>query len=190
MKYLIIYAHPHSTSFNHAIREEIEIKLKKEKKQYDVRDLYGIKFTPALSEEDLVAVKQGRVPLDVKREQEFIKNSDVLVFVHPIWWFGMPAILKGYIDRVFSYGFAYAVDDKGIHGLLPDKKVVIFNTTGGPEDNYMDHGFNDAIKKTIEAGVFEFCAMKIVLHKYFYAVPTVTQEERVKMLEDIKTLSF
>lgn len=190
MRYLIIYAHPNPKSFNHAIREIVEDKLRKDNGQFDVRDLYEIKFNPVLSGSDFVAFKQGQAPPDIEREQEYVKNADTLIFIYPIWWFGMPAILKGYIDRVFSYGFAYAADEKGLAGLLSDKKVIVFNTTGGSEKDYAQRGYKDALKKTTEIGTLQVCGMKVILHKYFHAVPSITNEARIKMLEDLKGITL
>lgn len=191
MDYLIIYAHPNPKSFNHAILEEVEKKLRQAGKTYQVRDIYALKFNPILAGPDFVALKNGQPLPDIKSEQDLIRQVKTLIFIHPIWWFNMPAILKGYIDRVFSHGFAYAADEKeGLKGLLTDKQVVILNTTGGPEENYKKFGFNEALKSTIEIGTFGLCGMKVALHKYFYAVPTVSQETRVKMLAEIKQLVF
>jgi len=190
MKYLIVYAHPNPKSFNHAIKEAVEDKLRRSGMPFEVRDLYEIKFNPVLSGSDFVSFKQGQAPEDIKREQEYVKNADILIFIYPIWWFGMPAILKGYIDRVFSYGFAYVADEKGLHGLLSDKKVIIFNTTGGSEEDYEQGGYKGALKKTTEIGTLKLCGLKIILHKYFHAVPTVTNEARTKMLEELKGIAL
>ena len=190
MKYLIIYAHPNPKSFNHAIKEIVEDKLEKDGKSFEVRQLYEIGFKPELGVNDIVALQQGQALIDVKREQDFIKNADILIFIHPIWWFNMPAVLKGYIDRVFSYGFAFAVNENGPYGLLTDKKIIILNTTGGAEENYEKNGYKEALKKTIEEGTFGFCGMKVILHKYFYAVPYVTDEIRLKMLAELRSISL
>lgn len=190
MKYLIVYAHPNPKSFNHAIKEQVETTLKKQAKQYSVRDLYMVKWNPVLGGADLKVSEQEKIPEDIKKEQQYIKEADVFIFIHPIWWFGMPAVLKGYIDRVFSYGFAYEVGPEGIKGLLPGKKVIILNTTGGPEENYLKYGFKDALTKVFRDGIYEFCAMKVVLHKFFYAVPTISDEARKKLLAEIDDLEF
>ena len=190
MKYLIIYAHPNPKSFNHAIKEIVEEKLNKAGNSCQTRDLYGIGFNPELSADDFVAWQQGKALVDIQREQDYIRNSDILIFVHPIWWFNMPAILKGYIDRVFSYGFAYAANENGPYGLLTDKKVILINTTGGAEENYVKNGYKEALRKTIEEGTFGFCGMKVIMHRYFYAVPSVTDQAREKMLEELKGTSL
>jgi len=185
MKYLIIYAHPNPKSFNHAIKEIVEEKLKKAGNNLETRDLYGIGFSPELNGNDFVAWKQGLASVDIKAEQDYIRNSDILIFIHPIWWFNMPAILKGYIDRVFSYGFAYGANENGPYGLLTDKKVILINTTGGTEENYVMNGYKEALKKTIEDGIFGFCGMNVIMHRYFHAVPYISHQARQKILEEL-----
>ena len=190
MKYLIIYTHPNPKSFNRAVKEEVESALKKQGKEFAVRDLYEIKFNSVLGGSDFAGLAQGKIPEDIKREQEFIKKAGALIFINPIWWFGMPALLKGYIDRVFLRGFAYDVVDGKVKGLLSDKKVMMFNTTGGAQEDYEKFGYRLAIKTNIELGIFEFCGMKVILHKYLFAVPTSTDEQRKEMLADIEGIDF
>lgn len=190
MKYLIVYAHPNPKSFNQAIKEQVEAQIKKTGKEFAVRDLYRMKFNPLLDVQDFSLMIKGRLAKDIKREQDYVKDAHTLIFIYPIWWFGMPAILKGYIDRVFSHGFAFRFTEKGPEGLLPGKKVIIFNTTGGPESNYSSMGYADALRKTTDIGIFEFCGMNIILHKYFYAAPYVSNKVRLKMLEELKEIKL
>lgn len=190
MNHLIVYAHPNPKSFNHAILSAVEENLKKAGREFLVRDLYALKFSPVLAPSDFAAFHEGNTPDDIKREQEFITSADRIVVIHPIWWFGMPAMLKGYIDRVFAHGFAYSVGPDGPKGLLSGKKVSIINTTGGDEATYSKYGFRDALARTIENGVFGFCGMEVVQHKFFYAVPTSTDEQRKRMLEEVASLAL
>ena len=165
-------------------------KLKANNHEVALRDLYAEDFSPVLSDADFYQFSQGQVPDEVITEQEYIANADILVFIYPIWWFQMPAMLKGYIDRVFSKGFAYDYTSNGIVGLFKDKRCVIINTTGGSEEQYNEYGFLEGITRTIDAGNFQFCGMKILLHKFLFGVPNISQEERVKMLEELKSLDF
>ncbi|MCG2710765.1 MAG: NAD(P)H-dependent oxidoreductase [Candidatus Omnitrophica bacterium] len=190
MKYLIVYAHPNPKSFNHAVKERVEAALKKQGEKYSVRDLYLLKWNPVLGGADFNVSGKEKTPEDIKTEQQYIKEADVLIVIHPIWWFGMPAVLKGYIDRVFSAGFAYEYGPQGIKGLLSGKKVMIINTTGAPQENYLKLGFKDALTKLFKDGTYEFCGMNVVAHKFLYAVPAISPEARVKMLEEIDGLEF
>ena len=190
MKHLIIYAHPNPKSFNHAVKEIVEEKLRAAGQEVEVRDLYAMGFDAVLKGSDFISFKQGKTPPDIQREQEYIRKAGTLIFIHPVWWFSMPAILKGYIDRVFSHGFAYATTGESLKGLLSDKKAMIFNTTGGSEETYESFGFADALKKTMETGTFGVCGMEVVLHKYFHAVPFVSDEVRKKMLDELRGMKL
>jgi NAD(P)H dehydrogenase (quinone) len=188
MNYLVIYAHPNPKSFNAAIKEQLVALLKSRGREVVVRDLYELGFNPVLSGNDFTQFLQGQTPPDIAQEQELVRKAEVLIFVYPVWWVSMPAILKGYIDRVLSRGFAYNIDSHGVKGLLTGKKVMIFNTTGGPRIAYFFMNSLAGMKISIDAGIFKFCGMKVLIHKYFFAVPTVTDQVRKKMLADIKKL--
>lgn len=190
MKYLIVYAHPNSKSFCYAIKEKIASIIKEKYGECQIRDLYAMQFNPVLSADDFASFSRKELPGDIKKEQELIRSVETIIFIHPVWWFNMPAILKGYIDRVFTKGFAYDYVGKIPKGLLRDKKVMIFSTTGGMRLAYYFLGFKSAVKKSIDVGVFNFCGMKVVLHKFFYAVPVVSLKEREDMLSSIETINF
>jgi NAD(P)H dehydrogenase (quinone) len=188
MKYLIIYAHPNPASFNHAILETISEELKNNKKDFTVRDLNSINFNPILKTEDLMAIQNGAVPHDVKTEQDYITASDTLIFVFPIWWSSMPAILKGYIDRVFSQKFAYDITPDGVIGLFKGKKAFLVSTTGASKEDYDKMGAFQMMNLSIDGAIFQFSGMEVIGHKYFSSVPSVSNDDRKQMLEELKKL--
>jgi len=186
--YLLIYSHPNPKSFNHSIKEKIASVLRSKGKNVEVRDLYVLGFDPVLSAGDFSQFADGKTPPDIAKEQEYIKKADALIFIYPVWWFGLPSILKGYIDRVFSKGFAYDYAGKMPRGLLVGKKVMVFSTTGGPKITYFLGGYKSALDKTITSGIFKFCGMDVIFHKFFYAVPIITEKKRKLMLDSIENL--
>ena len=188
MKYLIIYAHPNPKSFNHAILETISGELKKKNKEFKVRDLYKIDFNPALSLRDLTAIGSGAVPEDIKKEQNYINKADILIFIFPIWWSAMPAMLKGYIDRVFSLKFAYDITEEQVIGLHKGKKVFLASTTGATKEQYEEMGAFRMMNMAMDMAIFQFSGMEVIGHQYFSAVPYVSQQERKKMLKELKLL--
>ncbi len=188
MKYLIIYAHPNPKSFNHAILETITGELKKKKKEFKVRDLYKIGFDPVLSSGDLLAIQNGAVPKDIKKEQDYISKADILIIVFPIWWSSMPAMLKGYIDRVFSLGFAYDITEDAVIGLLKGKEVFLVSTTGASKQDNESMGAFKMMNMSMDMAIFQFSGMKVIGHKYFSAVPYVSQQDRKKMLKELRVL--
>ncbi len=189
MNVLVLYAHPNPKSFCHAILEVAVKTFEGEGHSVHVRDLYALKFNPILDASDFMAFKEGKTPLDIASEQDEIRWSDVIVIVFPIWWASMPAILKGYFDRVFSYGFSFGKGPGGsVVGLLSGKKVYIFNTLGNTEDSYQNLGMFKSISQTMEEGVLKFSAMQVMGHKYFSSVPSLTHDQRQSMLEEVKSI--
>ena len=188
MKCIVIYSHPNPKSFCHAILETVTHCLKDKKHEVEIRDLYSIGFDPVLKGSDFATFQAGQVPEDIKKEQDFIKRADCLIMIHPVWWTGLPAMIKGYIDRVLSYGFAYSVDGQGVHGLLTGKKVLCFNTQGTPEGVYESSGMWDAMKMTSDKGIYQFCGLKVVQHVFFPGVPTVSNDVRKGYLEKVKEI--
>jgi NAD(P)H dehydrogenase (quinone) len=110
-------------------------------------------------------------------------------FIYPIWWTGMPAMVKGYIDRVFTEGFAIAEAESGMKGLLYGKRVYIFNTTGIPEHIGIESGMFNLLNSTTDMAIFGFCGFEIVGHKYFSGVPDATEFERKAMLDEVKKIA-
>lgn len=167
MKNLIVYAHPNSGSLNHFFKQTVLESLQESGEEIAVRDLNEINFNPVLSLEDMNGQRMGTVADDVKTEQDFITWADRIVFIYPIWWTGMPAIMKGYIDRVFSYGFAYRYDQGIQKGLLTGKKTIIINSHGKSNAEYEAMGMDKALILTSDTGIFTYSGLEIQQHFYF-----------------------
>jgi NAD(P)H dehydrogenase (quinone) len=186
MKNLIVFSHPNDKSFCAALKD-VTISASREKNlDVELRDLYKLKFNPVLSADDFIAFNGGKIPQDIATEQSYIKQAEIITFVYPVWWTGLPAMVKGYIDKVFSYGFAYKVGEMGVEGLLKDKKVIVFNTTGTPYNIYERSGMIEAMKKTSDTGIFTFCGMTVLHHRFFGSVPYVDDAARKGYLEEAR----
>lgn len=167
MDSLIIVAHPNpgsARSMNASILAAAK-KILAAKGNVTVRDLYAMKFNPVLSGADFEKMQQGSVADDVKVEQDLIRKAGRLVFVNPVWWASTPAMLKGYIDRVFSYGFAYAFEGGQIKGLLAGRKAVVINTHGAPAEHYGP--MREAMARSFEDGTLRFCGIEVERHLWF-----------------------
>jgi len=182
-----MYAHPNPKSFNRAIVQAIVEEYRKAGKDVLLRDLYALNFNPVLSADDLAVVREGSMPADVKTEQGLIRAADILIVVYPLWWSGMPAMLKGYIDRIFSYGFAYEITETGGVGLLTGKKVFLITTMGASREDYEQCGMFKSFDQTIDSGIFRFSGMEVIDHVYYASVPNVSDDDRNKMLHDLRT---
>ncbi|WJE52354.1 NAD(P)H-dependent oxidoreductase [Bacillus cereus] len=188
MKHLIVYAHPNPQSFNHAILETVKAEQEGKDHEVRVRDLYELNFNPVLSASDFVSFSQGKTPANIQEEQEHITWADSIIFIYPVWWAGLPAILKGYVDRVFSHGFAYTYGENGIEKLLSGKKGLLLSTMGNSKEAYTASGMFDAMKKTTDAGIFEFTGIETLEHTFYTSVPSVDGDVRKEYLEEVKAV--
>jgi NAD(P)H dehydrogenase (quinone) len=190
MKVLIVYAHPNPQSFNRAVLDAFTDGLAGAGHTFEVVDLYGINFEACLSGEDLTKFMEGRAPDDIQTQQEKLSQAEGLVLIHPVWWRGPPAILKGWIDRVFSFGFAYVFDEKDGHpiGLLKHKKAMIINTAGANEENAKRTGLTEALRLTEVEGILRFCGIGEVQHIVFYNMTGSDDMTRKGYLEESRSL--
>lgn len=186
MKHLLVFAHPKTESFNHAISETAAAALIKNGHEVIVRDLYALHFQPVLKSEDSIAMRAGQTPQDIKTEQEFITQAEVITFIYPIWWTGLPAILKGYIDRVFSYGFAYSVGEQGIVKMLTGKKGFIINTHATPLEIYDTIGMTAGLKITSDIGILDFVGIEPVGHLFFGSIGNLDGDGYKGLLQEVE----
>lgn len=186
MKHLIIYTHLNPESFTRAVVDEVAKVSTGRGDEVQVIDLYADKFNPALEFPDIqYAFMGGEAPSDVKKYQEQITWADQLTFVYPLWWGHMPAMLKGFIDRVFSNGYAYLYDENGPKGLLTGKSVQLFINTGNTSEVLSEMGMHGAIIKGIEEGVFGFCGMQVNT-TFFGNITMGSDDERKSYLKSVE----
>lgn len=187
MQHLIIYSNPDKKSFSHEIKEYVKDYSVKRGHEVEVRDLYEIGFNPILGLEELEKLDKGEVCSDVRREQEYLEWADIITFVYPIWW-EIPAMMKGYFDRVFAYDYAYTYTSDGPKGLLPAKTVFRFNPMGTPRSVYEKNGLRKAYEKAIDKGIIESTGMRVVKSKLFGSSPRDDEDLRYKYLQEIKKI--
>ncbi|WP_341278735.1 NAD(P)H-dependent oxidoreductase [Paenibacillus sp. FSL H8-0537] len=186
MKHLIVFAHPNEDSYNRAILNTAVQSLKAEGHEVTVRDLYELKFQPVLTPEDTAAMRAGQTPEDILTEQKYLTEADTVTFIYPIWWTGLPAILKGYVDRVFAYGYAYAYGETGIDKLLTGKKGFIINTHGTPSEIYDQIGMTAGMKITSDTGIFDFVGIESVGHLFFGSIGQIGEAELKANLQQVE----
>jgi NAD(P)H dehydrogenase (quinone) len=161
MKVLIIVAHHRPNSLTGQIKENFEKGLKEAGHESDTLDLHKIGWNPVLAEEDEPDYSNRDAQVyseEVKQEHARILQYDAIAFAFPTYWWGMPAILKGYLDRVFNYNFAY-----GSKNLIKDKiKKLLWLTLMASDATrvYDSHRFNDVLDYVYNVGVGEFCQIE------------------------------
>ncbi len=186
MKHLLVIGHPNPGSFNMAILRTYEEELKNRGHEVIVRDLYAMGFDPVQKAEDFLAIQSGTVLEDVRVEQDHVRSADSITFISPIWWVTLTSMLKGYVDRVFSFGFAYRVVDHVPEGLLKGKKGMLITTSGATNERYEENGFLNAIRTQIGEGILKFSGIEVIDHLHFGGVVAATDAARKKMLEQVK----
>jgi NAD(P)H dehydrogenase (quinone) len=197
MRVLIIHAHHEPTSFNAAMTHRAVDVLTRAGHQVVVSDLYAMRFDPVSdrrnfttvadprrlsqqAEETFAGANDGFSP-ELQAEMDKVAWCDVLIFQFPIWWLGLPAILKGWIDRVFAVGRAYGGGRIFDQGRFSQKRAMCSLTVGGPAPVYSDVGayppIND-ILLPIHRGVFEFTGFTAVEPFVVYGPTRITHDER------------
>jgi NAD(P)H dehydrogenase (quinone) len=185
MKYLIILAHPNPASFSSSLVNALYSHLVNEGNEVKLRNLYEIGFNPVLSADDFVALADNKTPKDIVTEQEYVKWAEHIIFAFPVWWGGMPAIMKGYIDRVFAEGFAYEYVDSGSNGdgLLSYLKCSTICATGLSSEDFNDS--QNAMKVITEKTICGFTGMKPCKQLFYGSVPIVSDEVRKSYIQDV-----
>ena len=179
MNYLFVRSHPYDGSWNVAAIKAMEEECKR--KGYEVRetDLIADGFDPVMRVEDIDAWRRHTYadPM-VKGYQEDVAWADVLVFVFPIWWGTMPAILKGYIDKVFLNEFAFVPSaDGSMNGLLTDKKAIVVCTMQYPYEAWKKDGrFRDPVDSLVINLLCGDCGIECIGYKTFHQMSTTVKE--------------
>ena len=174
-----------------AVLEEMRIKEKVvQLAGGPLRRAIARRWVRSRSVRDVARLIHGKRPKDVLREQERVRRADGLAFIAPVYWLGFPAILKGWVERVFTHGFAYRLTEEGWRGdirgripLLQNSKALLISTTFFSQKDYSE-GLKDAMELVIDSWGFRFPGIKTVEHEYFWSVPNVGLEVRQRYLED------
>ncbi|PLP57201.1 NAD(P)H dehydrogenase [Mesorhizobium loti] len=164
MHALVVVAHPDSQSLTHAIARSVGEGVATSGNSFEIADLAAEGFDPRFGKSDIaVHLHQARADADVLAEQGRIDRADSLVLVYPVYWWSMPGLLKGWIDRVFSNGWAY---DEPVGGKLTKKlqrlNVHLVAIGGGSQRTYARHGYFGAMKTQIDHGIFDYCGAAVV----------------------------
>ena len=208
MKYFVVQAHPEPRSFNGALLTRARETLAAAGHELVVSDLYAIRFDPVSGRgnftttkdpayfkqqiEEMHAAEHDGFSGDLKAEMEKLVWCDCLVFQFPLWWFSLPAILKGWVDRVFAMGFAYGHGRVYSTGIFKGKRAMASLTTGGPQDSYVAGGSNGDLDKIlfhINHGMLAFVGMDVVPPFVAWSPARVTPEQRAEYLDEFSKAS-
>jgi NAD(P)H dehydrogenase (quinone) len=206
MNVLIVLAHPEPKSFNHAMKDVAVRTFQEQGHAVQVSDLYAMQFNPVLDRHDFgapanpdyfkpqfeqmqAAANQTFAP-DVAAEQEKLRWADLVIFQFPLWWFSMPAMLKGWMDRVLAMGFAYGGGKWYDQGAFRGKKALLAFTTGGPAHIYSPTGINGDISMVlfhVQHGMLYFCGFDVVAPYAVWSAARGDDQERQRQLAEYAT---
>jgi len=219
MQVLLVYAHPEPASFNGALRDLAIATLTEAGHSVTVSDLYAQGFNPVAGPADVTARKNPRefnlgmeqmhavqnrtLAGDVQLELDKLLAADLLLLQFPMWWFSVPAILKGWIDRVFVFGAAYDFGRTWDKGVFAGKRAMLAFTASAPEAAFYPDGRSGDMERVlwpIHAGVLALCGYSVlppfIAHGIPFVGPAAMQAEldryrcSLRALETMEPLFF
>lgn len=188
MQVLLVHAHPNRDGYSRALRDAAVRGLESGGHIVDVIDLYEEGFVAAMSEAERRAYESDTPIIDqqVQRSADLLAVAETIVFVYPTWWWGLPAILKGWLDRVLVPGVAFTLGDGRPKPALTNVRRLEAITTYGSSRSYTRF-FNDAGRRTISRTLRLVChkRTKVMWHP-LYSIDASTNEERTAFLAKIE----
>lgn len=181
MKHAVILAHPSDASFSATTASTWCGAARAAGHQVEFRDLYRLGFNPCLQDSEIPRPTGFSAGADVLAERAIIGDADVFVFVYPLWFYAPPAMLKGYIDRVFGMGFGYGPQQHGGNQpLLEGRKMLSFTASGAPAFWLEARGDLGAIRKLFDEHVAALCGMQVIDHIHFGGIVPELRNEAVE----------
>jgi NAD(P)H dehydrogenase (quinone) len=182
-KILIINGHPNPSSFNFGIAESYLKGAIASGAEVETITIAALNFNP-----NLQFGYQQRTELepDLLESWEKIKRADHLVWIHPVWWGGLPAITKGFIDRLFLPGMAFQYRENSVwwDKLLKGKTAHIITTLDQPGWYYRFFYGRPSVNQ-LKKSTLEFCGVKPVKVSYIGIIKTATDFQREKWLQEV-----
>ncbi|MDR1957456.1 MAG: NAD(P)H-dependent oxidoreductase [Planctomycetaceae bacterium] len=183
MKVSVILGHQNPGSFNHAIASTTLNTLQSLGHEAHYHDLYAEKFDPITRHDEWN--NDNLLPEQVKIHSAEIKASDGMIFIHPNWWGTPPAILKGWIDRIFRSGFAYNFTPSGPVQYFTDKTVQVFTTSNTPREVELGV-YTDPLENFWKVVVFGLCGCQSFERRNFEPVIMSTYDDRAAWLREVE----
>jgi len=199
---LFVLAHPEPTSFNHGLVDVASSALTGAGHTVLISDLYADGFRPDLGRHDMTsvadparfhiqaeqanAVRKGAFAPDIQREQERVAAADILVLQFPLWWGSPPAMLKGWLERVLSYGFGYVDGRRFDTGLFKGRRAMLSVTTGGTPQRFSDEGSYGPIENILMPTrrlLLAYMGYETAEPFIAYGVPRTDDADRKRLLE-------
>lgn len=177
MHLLTVFSHPIPTSYPAAVMSAFHEPFLQEGHTVDVLDLHREGFDPRFTESDHAHFWGGPLPADIAAMHQRVEAADRMAFVFPVYWWSMPATMKGWIERVFTGDWAYqygqGTQDRGkepLTGLLPRIPTALVCVGGSKRATYDRYGYQDAMRTQLDVGIFAYCGILDVESHMIYDV--------------------
>jgi NAD(P)H dehydrogenase (quinone) len=183
-KVLLVLAHPRRDSLTGQAADAFAMKIEAHGHEVEFADLVSEGFDPTLREEDEPewGPSMKTYSAEVQREMARISRNDATVIIFPVWWWSMPAILKGWIDRVWNDGFAYG------GRFYPHDRVWMIGLAGNSKQAFAKRGYDSAMQIQIDMGILQYCQVKErrleLLHGAIEGI-----DEPLRILEQVRSLA-
>ena len=197
MKVFVVYWHPEPQSFNGAMFRTACTTLAATGHEVKISDLHEMRFDPISSRknfstvkdpnylklqiEEIHATEMNGFSEEIESEIRKLEWCDLMIWQFPLWWFGLPAVLKGWVDRVLAMGRTYGGNRIYRSGVFRGKRALLSLTTGGPEGAYRKEAFNGdiaAILRPIQRGMLQFVGFDVLAPQIVYGPVRLTEEQR------------
>lgn len=187
MEHAVIAAHPARRSFTLAVADAYCDAVRARGQPTILRDLYRMNFAPTLDADELPRPSGFTPGADVVEERARLARATVFAFVYPFWLNTQPAMMKGYIERVFGYGFAYGGTGAGNVPLLKGRKMISFTSSGAPMDWVVSTGNFEAARKLFDEYFAAVCGLEVVDHVHFGGlVPGIRADVVARHLDHVR----
>lgn len=202
MKVLIVYWHPEPLSFNASMFGTACDTLSQAGHEVLTSDLHAMAFDPVSSRKNFSTIKEPSFlklqaeeayatamhgfSEEIETELQKLEWCDLMVWQFPLWWFGLPAALKGWVDRVFAMQRTYGGGHIYQTGLFTGRRALLSLTTGGPEEAYRKGGFNGdilGVLRPVHRGILQFVGFDVLAPHVVYGPAHLTPEQRQGALE-------
>lgn len=186
MKHAVILAHPSPDSFTAQTARAYAETVRSLGHEVLVRDLYAMDFDPRLKAQELSGPEGPSPAPDIAAERALVADVDVFAFIYPFWFNAPPAILKGYVDRMFGLGYGFRAGPQGNEPALSDKRLISFSSSGAPDSWVAETGALSALRQHFDGHIAGVCGINVMDHLHHGGVvPGVTEEAVADMLAEV-----
>jgi NAD(P)H dehydrogenase (quinone) len=185
MKIYAVIGHQKQGSFCHAIAATAIVELKAAGHEVVYHDLYAEKFDPILPADEVP--RDAKLDPVVEQHCRELSEADGYLIVHPNWWSMPPAILKGWLDRVWRQGVVYRFGPTGVEKLLAGKRAVVFTTSNTPREDEL-RLYGDPLENLWKTCVFDLCGVENFLRRNFESIIMSTPDQRCGWLGEVRTI--